>query len=91
LRRSRETNRGTTGSAGGVRLSGGSSLVFIDPASLRRSTAAAGAHDPHSTSTTASCLARAFGNYILQKKNKEKKKEKCLLAILTRIQTLTLI
>ncbi|RVE52936.1 hypothetical protein evm_002413 [Chilo suppressalis] len=66
--RSRETNRGTTGSTGGVRLSGGSSLVFIDPASLRRSTAAAaaGAHDPHSTSTTASCLARAFGIVIRQ-------------------------
>ncbi|XP_028164187.1 E3 ubiquitin-protein ligase UBR5 isoform X5 [Ostrinia furnacalis] len=66
--RSRETNRGTSGTTGGVRLSGGSSLVFIDPASLRRSTAAAaaGAHDPHSTSTTASCLARAFGIVIRQ-------------------------
>ncbi|GBP22899.1 E3 ubiquitin-protein ligase hyd [Eumeta japonica] len=62
---SRES-RGTS-SAGGVRLAGGSSLVFIDPASLRRSAAAAaGAHDPHSTSTTASCLARAFGIVVRQ-------------------------
>ncbi|XP_026324159.1 E3 ubiquitin-protein ligase UBR5 isoform X3 [Hyposmocoma kahamanoa] len=66
--RSRESNRGTSGNASGVRLTGGSSLVFIDPASLRRSAAAAaaGAHDPHSTSTTASCLARAFGIVIRQ-------------------------
>ncbi|XP_026726187.1 E3 ubiquitin-protein ligase UBR5 isoform X6 [Trichoplusia ni] len=65
--RSREAHRGTSGSAGGVRLTGSSSLVFIDHASLRRSTAAAaGAHDPHSTSTTASCLARAFGIVIRQ-------------------------
>ncbi|XP_035430151.1 E3 ubiquitin-protein ligase UBR5 isoform X5 [Spodoptera frugiperda] len=67
IRRSRETARGTGGSTGGVRLTGSSSLVFIDPASLRRSAAAAaGAHDPHSTSTTASCLARAFGIVIRQ-------------------------
>ncbi|XP_045542475.1 E3 ubiquitin-protein ligase UBR5 isoform X3 [Papilio machaon] len=66
--RSREPTRGTTSSAGGVRLTGSSSLVFIDPASLRRSAAAAaaGAHDPHSTSTTASFLARAFGIVIRQ-------------------------
>ncbi|CAG4963257.1 unnamed protein product [Parnassius apollo] len=66
--RSRETARGTTSSTGGVRLTGGSSLVFIDPASLRRSAAAAaaGAHDPHSTSTTAAFLARAFGIVIRQ-------------------------
>ncbi|CAH2068813.1 unnamed protein product, partial [Iphiclides podalirius] len=66
--RSRETARGTTSSTGGVRLTGGSSLVFIDPASLRRSAAAAAAvaHDPHSTSTTASFLARAFGIVIRQ-------------------------
>ncbi|XP_030027136.2 E3 ubiquitin-protein ligase UBR5 isoform X2 [Manduca sexta] len=66
--RSRESSRGTSGNTGGVRLTGGSSLVFIDPASLRRSAAAAaaGAHDPHSTSTTASCLARAFGIVIRQ-------------------------
>ncbi|XP_063372511.1 LOW QUALITY PROTEIN: E3 ubiquitin-protein ligase hyd [Cydia amplana] len=66
--RSRESTRGTSSSAGGVRLAGGSSLVFIDPASLRRSAAAAaaGAHDPHSTSTTASYLARAFGIVIRQ-------------------------
>ncbi|XP_049887404.1 E3 ubiquitin-protein ligase UBR5 isoform X3 [Pectinophora gossypiella] len=66
--RSRDTSRGTGGSTSGVRLTGGSSLVFIDPASLRRSAAAAaaGAHDPHSTSTTASCLARAFGIVIRQ-------------------------
>ncbi|XP_069354271.1 E3 ubiquitin-protein ligase UBR5 isoform X7 [Maniola hyperantus] len=66
--RSRETARGTSSGTGGVRLTGGSSLVFIDPASLRRSTtaAAAGAHDPNSTSTTASFLARAFGIVIRQ-------------------------
>ncbi|XP_037871964.1 E3 ubiquitin-protein ligase hyd isoform X5 [Bombyx mori] len=65
--RSREPTRGTSGSTGSVRLTGNSSLVFIDPVSLRRSTAAAaGAHDPHSTSTTASCLARAFGIVIRQ-------------------------
>ncbi|CAB3231410.1 unnamed protein product [Arctia plantaginis] len=61
--RSREAPRGATSSAGGVRLTGSSSLVFIDPASLRRSAAA---HDPHSTATTASCLARAFGIVIRQ-------------------------
>ncbi|XP_063633890.1 E3 ubiquitin-protein ligase hyd isoform X5 [Cydia splendana] len=68
IRSSRESTRGTSSSAGGVRLAGGSSLVFIDPASLRRSAAAAaaGAHDPHSTSTTASYLARAFGIVIRQ-------------------------
>ncbi|XP_068628932.1 E3 ubiquitin-protein ligase hyd isoform X10 [Battus philenor] len=66
--RSREPTRGTTSSTGGVRLTGSSSLVFIDPASLRRSAAAAaaGAHDPHSTSTTSSFLARAFGIVIRQ-------------------------
>ncbi|XP_072935848.1 E3 ubiquitin-protein ligase hyd isoform X3 [Epargyreus clarus] len=66
--RSREPTRGTGGSTSGVRLTGSSSLVFIDPASLRRSAAAAaaGAHDPHSTSTTASFLARAFGIVIRQ-------------------------
>ncbi|KAJ2943793.1 hypothetical protein O0L34_g8113 [Tuta absoluta] len=66
--RSRDTTRGASGSASGVRLTGGSSLVFIDPASLRRSAAAAAAagHDQHSTSTTASCLARAFGIVIRQ-------------------------
>ncbi|XP_052753603.1 E3 ubiquitin-protein ligase UBR5 [Galleria mellonella] len=66
--RNREPSRGASSSASGVRLSGGSSLVFIDPATLRRSAAAAaaGAHDPHSTSTTASCLARAFGIVIRQ-------------------------
>ncbi|XP_041974178.1 E3 ubiquitin-protein ligase hyd isoform X2 [Aricia agestis] len=68
IRSSRETARiSTAGTTGGVRLTGASSLVFIDPSSLRRSTAAAaGAHDPHSTSTTASFLARAFGIVIRQ-------------------------
>ncbi|XP_045510523.1 E3 ubiquitin-protein ligase UBR5 isoform X7 [Colias croceus] len=66
--RSREALRGGTSGTSGVRLTSGSSLVFIDPASLRRSAAAAaaGAHDPHSTSTTASFLARAFGIVIRQ-------------------------
>lgn len=48
-----------------VRITGGSSLVFIDSSSLRRSTNAA-AQEPHSTATTASCLARAFGIVIRQ-------------------------
>ncbi|XP_038209535.1 E3 ubiquitin-protein ligase hyd [Zerene cesonia] len=66
--RSREALRGGSSGTSGVRLTSGSSLVFIDPASLRRSAAAAaaGAHDPHSTSTTASFLARAFGIVIRQ-------------------------
>ncbi|KAJ0181281.1 hypothetical protein K1T71_003366 [Dendrolimus kikuchii] len=65
--RSRETSRGLTSGTSGVRLTGGSSLVFIDPASLRRSAAAAvSGQDPLSPSTTASCLARAFGIVIRQ-------------------------
>ncbi|XP_045489439.1 E3 ubiquitin-protein ligase hyd isoform X4 [Pieris rapae] len=66
--RSREALRGGSSGTSGVRLTGASSLVFIDPASLRRSAgvAAAGAHDPHSTSTTAAFLARAFGIVIRQ-------------------------
>lgn len=60
--RSREANRST-----GVRLAGGSNLVFIDPSSLRRSTtgntAVAASTEPVTMATTASCLARAFGKY----------------------------
>lgn len=62
--RSRDTNRSA------VRLTGGSSLVFIDPAALRRTTTAsaavAAAQEPHTMSTTASSLARAFGIVLRQ-------------------------
>lgn len=58
----------------GVRVAGGSSLVFIDPSSLRRSTtaataavaAAAAGQEPVTMATTASCLARAFGIVVRQ-------------------------
>lgn len=59
----RETNRQS------VRLTGGSSLVFIDPAALRRTTAASAAvaaQEPHTMATTASSLARAFGIVLRQ-------------------------
>ncbi|KAK5646050.1 hypothetical protein RI129_004514 [Pyrocoelia pectoralis] len=63
--RSREATRST-----GVRLSGGSNLVFIDPSSLRRSTTGsatvAASSEPVTMATTASCLARAFGIVIRQ-------------------------
>lgn len=58
--RSRDAARGA-----GVRLTGGSNLVFIDPSALRRSTpssqAVAASVEPVTMATTASCLARAFG------------------------------
>lgn len=61
--RSREASRST-----GVRLAGGSNLVFIDPQSLRRSTTAnaavAASSEPITMATTASCLARAFGKLL---------------------------
>ncbi|XP_021934340.1 E3 ubiquitin-protein ligase UBR5 isoform X2 [Zootermopsis nevadensis] len=66
-------NRETGARAGGVRVAGGSSLVFIDPSSLRRSTtataavaAAAANQEPVTMATTASCLARAFGIVVRQ-------------------------
>ncbi|XP_069676360.1 E3 ubiquitin-protein ligase UBR5 isoform X2 [Periplaneta americana] len=66
-------NRETGTRAGGVRVAGGSSLVFIDPSSLRRSTtataavaAAAANQEPVTMATTASCLARAFGIVVRQ-------------------------
>ncbi|XP_044743814.1 E3 ubiquitin-protein ligase UBR5 isoform X2 [Chrysoperla carnea] len=57
--------------AAGVRIAGGSNLVFIDPSSLRRSTSAnttavAASAEPVTMATTASCLARAFGIVIRQ-------------------------
>lgn len=62
--RSRDTNRSS------VRLTGGSSLVFIDPAALRRtsttSAAVAATQEPHTMATTASSLARAFGIILRQ-------------------------
>lgn len=61
--RNRDTNRSS------VRLTGGSSLVFIDPAALRRTTttsAAVATQEPHTMSTTASSLARAFGIILRQ-------------------------
>ncbi|XP_017768727.1 PREDICTED: E3 ubiquitin-protein ligase UBR5 isoform X3 [Nicrophorus vespilloides] len=62
--RSREASRST-----GVRLTGGSNLVFIDSNSLRRSTGSttvATTSEPVTMATTASCLARAFGIVIRQ-------------------------
>lgn len=67
IRSSRESGRST-----GVRLAGaGSNLVFIDPQSLRRSTAAnaavaAAGSEPVTMATTASCLARAFGKILFK-------------------------
>lgn len=63
--RNRDTNRSS------VRLSTtGSSLVFIDPSALRRTTttsaAVAAAQEPHTMSTTAASLARAFGIVLRQ-------------------------
>lgn len=53
-----------------VRLTGNSSLVFIDPSALRRTTTAnaavAAAQEPHTMATTASSLARAFGIVLRQ-------------------------
>lgn len=63
--RNRELNPRTAG----LRVTGGSNLVFIDPASLRRTTATsavATAQEPITMGTTASCLARAFGIVIRQ-------------------------
>lgn len=61
--RSRDTSRS-------VRLTGNSSLVFIDPSALRRTTTAnaavAAAQEPHTMATTASSLARAFGIVLRQ-------------------------
>ncbi|XP_074027095.1 E3 ubiquitin-protein ligase hyd isoform X3 [Leptinotarsa decemlineata] len=63
--RSRETGRSQ-----GVRLPNGSNLVFIDPSSLRRSTAGSttvtASSEPITMATTASCLARAFGIVMRQ-------------------------
>lgn len=62
--RNRDSNRSS------VRLTGGSSLVFIDPAALRRtsttSAAVAASQEPHTMATTASSLARAFGIVLRQ-------------------------
>ncbi|XP_030767956.1 E3 ubiquitin-protein ligase UBR5 isoform X5 [Sitophilus oryzae] len=62
--RSRESGR-----SAGVRLYD-SNLVFIDPSSLRRSAsgnaAVAASSEPITMSTTASCLARAFGIVVRQ-------------------------
>lgn len=62
--RSRESGRST-----GVRLANGSNLVFIDPSTLRRSTTGsttvATSSEPITMATTASCLARAFGKFIV--------------------------
>ncbi|KAL1449793.1 hypothetical protein WDU94_002267, partial [Cyamophila willieti] len=65
-------NRDSTARSTGFRVSsGGSSLVFIDPSSLRRSANAASsslsaAIEPVTMATTASCLARAFAIVIRQ-------------------------
>lgn len=61
--RSREPGR-----SAGVRLAGGSNLVFIDPSSLRRSTTGSSAvttsTEPVTMATTSSCLARAYGTVL---------------------------
>nr|XP_031849236.1 E3 ubiquitin-protein ligase UBR5 [Nomia melanderi] len=62
-------NRETSTRATGLRVAGGSNLVFIDSASLRRTTATsavAGTQEPIIMGTTTSCLARAFGLVIRQ-------------------------
>ena len=60
-------NREASTRAAGVRVTGGSNLVFIDPSNLRRSaTSAVAAQEPITMGTTASCLARAFGIVIRQ-------------------------
>ena len=62
-------NREASTRTAGLRVTGGSNLVFIDPSSLRRSTATsavAAAQEPITMGTTASCLARAFGIVIRQ-------------------------
>lgn len=62
-------NRESSTRTAGLRVTGGSNLVFIDPASLRRTTATsavATAQEPITMGTTASCLARAFGIVIRQ-------------------------
>lgn len=64
--RSRDSHRSS-----GVRLGGGSNLVFIDPNALRRTTAAnaavaAASQEPPTMATTSSALARAFGIVIRQ-------------------------
>ncbi|XP_076670433.1 E3 ubiquitin-protein ligase hyd isoform X1 [Andrena cerasifolii] len=63
--RNREANTRTAG----LRVTGGSSLVFIDSTAIRRTTATsavAAAQEPITMSTTTSCLARAFGIVIRQ-------------------------
>ncbi|XP_015437397.1 PREDICTED: E3 ubiquitin-protein ligase UBR5 isoform X2 [Dufourea novaeangliae] len=62
-------NRETSTRASGLRVTGGSSLVFIDSASLRRTTATsavAATQEPITMGTTTICLARAFGLVIRQ-------------------------
>lgn len=62
-------NRELSTRTAGLRVTGGSNLVFIDSASLRRTTATsavAAAQEPITMSTTTSCLARAFGIVIRQ-------------------------
>ncbi|XP_058797650.1 E3 ubiquitin-protein ligase hyd isoform X2 [Phymastichus coffea] len=62
-------NRESVTRATGLRVTGSSNLVFIDPSSLRRSTttsAVAAGQEPITMGTTASCLARAFGIVIRQ-------------------------
>lgn len=63
--RNRDSNMRTTG----LRVTGGSNLVFIDSGSLRRTTATsavAAAQEPIIMGTSTTCLARAFGIVIRQ-------------------------
>ncbi|XP_006566770.1 E3 ubiquitin-protein ligase UBR5 isoform X2 [Apis mellifera] len=62
-------NRDSSMRTAGLRVTGGSNLVFIDSASLRRTTATsavAAAQEPIIMGTSTTCLARAFGIVIRQ-------------------------
>ncbi|XP_071872949.1 E3 ubiquitin-protein ligase hyd isoform X2 [Bombus fervidus] len=62
-------NRDSSMRTAGLRVTGGSNLVFIDSTSLRRTTATsavAAAQEPIIMGTSTTCLARAFGIVIRQ-------------------------
>ncbi|XP_043261279.1 E3 ubiquitin-protein ligase UBR5 isoform X2 [Colletes gigas] len=62
-------NRESSTRTSGLRVTGGSNLVFIESNSVRRTAAAsavAAAQEPITMGTTTSCLARAFGIVIRQ-------------------------
>ncbi|XP_076242470.1 E3 ubiquitin-protein ligase hyd isoform X1 [Calliopsis andreniformis] len=62
-------NRESSMRTAGLRVTGGSNLVFIDSGALRRTaatSAVAAVQEPITITTTTSCLARAFGIVIRQ-------------------------